>query len=130
MSIDELRFTKDHEWAAIREGIALIGITDYAQKQLGDVVFVELPAVGRSLAQGEVFGVVESVKAVSDLFSPLSGEVTEVNQALTDSPQLINRDPYHEGWMIKVKIAKAEEVEKLMSSVDYERYLEKGKGED
>jgi len=125
MSLDELRFTKDHEWASIREGVALIGVTDYAQKQLGDVVFVELPAVGRRLAQGEAFGVVESVKAVSDLFSPLSGEVIEVNQALIDSPQLINADPYHEGWMIKVRIAKADEIKGLMSSEDYESYLEK-----
>lgn len=126
MSLEELKYTKDHEWASLEEGIALIGITDYAQKQLGDVVFVELPAVGRNLARGEVFGVVESVKAVSDLFSPLSGEVIEVNHSLVESPQLINSDPYHEGWMIKVKIAKVEEVEKLMSSNDYEEFLEEG----
>ncbi|MDH7498984.1 MAG: glycine cleavage system protein GcvH [candidate division NC10 bacterium] len=130
MSLEELRFSKDHEWAAIAEGVASIGITDYAQKQLGDVVFVELPAVGRNLAQGEAFGVVESVKAVSDLFSPLSGEVIEVNQSLVDSPQLINADPYHDGWMIKVRIAKADEIQGLMSSQDYERYLEREKRND
>jgi len=130
MSLEDLRFSKDHEWAAIAGGVASIGITDYAQKQLGDVVFVELPAVGRKLAQGETFGVVESVKAVSDLFSPLSGEVVEVNQALADSPQLINADPYHEGWMIKVRMSKADEIQGLMSSEDYERYLETEKRND
>jgi glycine cleavage system H protein len=126
MSLEELRYTQDHEWASIEEGVAAIGITDYAQKQLGDVVFVELPAVGRNLARGEVFGVVESVKAVSDLFSPLSGEVIAVNPSLVESPQLINADPYHDGWMIKIRIAKVEELEKLMSSREYEKFLEEG----
>lgn len=127
MGIEELKFSKEHEWAAIQEGIAVVGITDFAQKQLGDVVFVELPAVGRTLTQEEVFGVVESIKAVSDLFSPLTGEVIEVNHALVDSPQLVNSDPYHEGWMIRVRLAKAEEVDGLMSSKEYEAFLDREK---
>jgi glycine cleavage system H protein len=128
MNPEELKFTKEHEWTAIKEGVGRVGITDYAQKQLGDVVFVELPAIGRTLAQGEAFGVVESVKAVSDLFSPLTGEVIAVNQALLDSPQLINSDPYHEGWMIQIKLSKPEEMEVLMSSEEYEKFLEGVKG--
>jgi glycine cleavage system H protein len=128
MNPEDLRFTKEHEWASIKEGIALVGITDYAQRQLGDVVFAELPAIGRTLAQGEIFGVVESVKAVSDLFSPLSGEVTTVNQALLDSPQLINSDPYHEGWMIQIRLAKPEEFDSLMSLEEYEKSLQELKG--
>jgi glycine cleavage system H protein len=128
MNPEELKFTKEHEWAGVKEGIGWVGITDYAQKQLGDVVFVELPAVGRTLAQGEIFGVVESVKAVSDLFSPLSGEVTAVNHALLDSPQLANNDPYHEGWMIQIKLAKPEEIGGLMSFKEYEKFLAEMKG--
>ena len=128
MSLEGLRFTKEHEWAAVQEGTAVVGITDYAQKQLGDVVFVELPAVSLTLAQGEVFGAVESVKAVSDLFSPFTGEVIEANHALADSPQLINSDPYHEGWMIKIRLAKPEETDTLMSAEGYERFLEGNKG--
>jgi len=124
----DLRFTKEHEWAMIKDGVGWVGITDYAQKQLGDVVFVELPAIGRTLAQGEIFGVVESVKAVSDLFSPLSGEVFAANQVLLDSPQLLNGDPYHEGWMIQIRVSKPEEVNALMSSEEYEKFLEGMKG--
>ena len=124
MNPEELRFTEEHEWAAVKEGVGLVGITDYAQKQLGDVVFVELPAIGRTLAQGEIFGVVESVKAVSDLFSPLTGEVIAVNKALLDSPQLLNSDPYHEGWMIQIKLSRPEEISSLMSSEAYEKFLE------
>jgi len=128
MNPEELRFTKEHEWASIKEGVGWVGITDYAQKQLGDVVFVELPAIGRVLAQNEAFGVVESVKAVSDLFSPLTGEVIAVNQALLDSPQLINSDPQHEGWMIQIRLSKPEEIDVLMSSEEYEKFLEGVKG--
>jgi glycine cleavage system H protein len=128
MNPEGLKFTKEHEWTAIEEGVGRVGITDYAQKQLGDVVFVELPAIGRTLAQGEAFGVVESVKAVSDLFSPLTGKVIAVNQALLDSPQLINSDPYHEGWMIQIKLSKPEEMDALMSFEEYEKFLEGVKG--
>jgi len=128
MNPEELRFTKEHEWVEIREGVGWVGITDYAQKQLGDVVFVELPVIGRTLVQGETFGVVESVKAVSDLFSPLTGEVIAVNQALLDSPQLINGDPHHEGWMIQIKVSKPKEINVLMSSEEYEKFLEGMKG--
>jgi len=128
MGVEELRFTKDDEWAFIQGDIALVGITDHAQKQLGDIVFVELPAVGRQLGRGEVFGVVESVKAVSDLFSPVSGEVMEVNRSLADSPQLVNSDPYHDGWMIKIKMTKVEEIQELMSFEEYNKFLEEGTG--
>ena len=126
MSLDQLKFTKEHEWASIQEGIATVGITEYAQKQLGDVVFVELPALHRNLAQGEAFGVVESVKAVSDLFSPLTGEIIGVNQALVDSPQLINHDPYHEGWIIKIRVSDPGEFDHLMSREEYEKLFQGG----
>lgn len=102
---DELRYTKDHEWVRIENGRARIGVTDYAQKQLGDVVFVELPAVGKTLAAHETFGTVESVKAVSELFSPLAGEVLEVNESLAKTPEKVNTDPYGDAWMIVLKVA-------------------------
>jgi glycine cleavage system H protein len=98
----DLQYTSDHEWLREDSGEAVVGITDFAQSQLGDVVFVELPEVGRTLAQGEVFGNIESVKAVSELFSPIAGEVTAVNQALTNHPELINREP-HQTWMIRIR---------------------------
>ena len=126
MSLDQLKFTKEHEWASIQEGIATVGITEYAQKQLGDVVFVEFPTLHRNLAQGEAFGVVESVKAVSDLFSPLTGEIIGVNQALVDSPQLINHDPYHEGWIIKIRVSDPGEFDHLMSREEYEKLFQSG----
>src|SRR6187397_1337097 len=99
----DLKYTKDHEWVRLDGGEASVGITDFAQRQLGDVVFVELPMVGRQLKQGEVFGTIESVKAVSELFAPVSGEVTEVHSALVQHPETVNKDP-HGAWMIKVKI--------------------------
>ena len=126
MSLDQLKFTKEHEWASMDGGIATVGITEYAQKQLGDVVFVELPVLHRNLIQGEAFGVVESVKAVSDLFSPLTGEIIEVNQALVDSPQLINHDPYHEGWIIKMRVLNPGEFDQLMSKGEYDGHFQSG----
>jgi glycine cleavage system H protein len=119
----ELRYTKEHEWAK-REGERVrIGITDFAQAQLGDVVFVELPKVGARLASMKTFGVVESVKAVSDLYAPVSGEVIEVNAELAKKPELVNADPYGQGFMLVVKPADPAELDSLMSAADYERLI-------
>ena len=115
----ELKYTKDHEWVKAGAGEAVVGITDYAQAQLGDVVFVELPAVGRTLKQGEVFGTIESVKAVSELYAPVSGEVTAVNDALGSSPESVNKDPHGAAWIIKVKPSNAGELEALLDSAAY-----------
>ena len=118
-----LRYTKDHEWVRLDGDIATVGITDYAQGELGDVVFVELPDAGASVSRGQSFGVVESVKAASDLYAPVSGEVTEVNGALQDAPDLVNKVPFEGGWMIKVRPSDKAEVEKLMDASSYENYL-------
>jgi glycine cleavage system H protein len=120
----ELRYTREHEWTRIEGTRARIGITHYAQDQLGDVVFVELPRVGTRVRQMQTFGVVESVKAVSDLFAPLSGEVVEINQGLVEHPEQVNRDPYGAGWMIVVSLENPAEVDALMSAADYEAYLQ------
>jgi len=119
-----LRYTKEHEWAQIDGDVAKIGITDFAQSELGDVVLVLLPAVGDRVEHFEPMGEVESVKAVSELFSPLSGEVVEVNSALAINPELVNDSPYEEGWMLKVNISNPSELDNLMSAADYERFLE------
>jgi glycine cleavage system H protein len=121
---DELKYTEEHEWALIEEEIVTIGITDFAQDQLGDVVFVELPEVGDQLETGKPLGVVESVKAVSDVYSPLSGEVVEVNSDLPDEPEMLNTSPYEDGWMIKIKIAKPDELEELMDAASYQNFIE------
>ena len=115
----DLKYTKDHEWVRIDGAEATVGITDYAQQQLGDVVFVDLPAVGRTLAQGEVFGTIESVKAVSELFAPVSGEVIAVNADLPSKPEAVNAEP-HATWMIKVRVARPDETSALLSSEQYE----------
>jgi len=115
----DLRYTKDHEWVRVDGEEATVGITEYAAGQLGDIVFVELPDVGRTLAQFAAFGVVESVKAVSDLFAPVSGEVTAINDALAADPELVNSDPYGKGWMIKLKPDNAADVNRLLSVEDY-----------
>ncbi|MFW6160479.1 MAG: glycine cleavage system protein GcvH [Acidobacteriota bacterium] len=117
-------YTKDHEWVKVKDGEGTIGITEFAQKQLGDVVYVELPRVGTQLEFHQSFGVVESVKAVSDVFSPVSGKVTAVNEELNDSPELLNEDPHTKGWIIKIAIKDEEELQKLMSVSDYEKFLE------
>lgn len=122
----DLRYTREHEWAKVEGQRARIGITHYAQDQLGDVVFVELPKKGRPLRQMEAFGVVESVKAVSDLYSPVSGEVVEVNTALEKQPELVNQDPYGKGWMIVVKVKNAKELDALMTAQQYTAFLERG----
>jgi glycine cleavage system H protein len=120
----DVRYTQEHEWARLDQGLVTIGITSYATEQLGDVVFVELPAVGKALEAAKPFGVVEAVKTVSDLFAPVSGEVVEVNASLTDNPALVNQAPYGEGWMVKLRPQNPDELKKLMSSEDYEKFLE------
>jgi len=121
---DKFFYTEDHEWIKIERGVATVGITEFAQKQLGDVVYVELPAVGTTLEFHQSLGVVESVKAVSDIYSPVSGEVVEVNTKLDGSPELVNEDPHGRGWIIRLKLRDESEVEKLMSAADYEKFLE------
>jgi glycine cleavage system H protein len=118
----DLKYTKDHEWIRVSSDTADVGITDYAQQQLGDVVFVELPQVGRALAQGEVFGTIESVKAVSELFSPVAGEVVAVNDALTSAPEQVNSDP-HGAWIIRVRPSDPTEVEALLDASAYEQLV-------
>ena len=120
-----LKYTKEHEWVKVEGNIATIGISDYAQRELGDVVFVELPKVGTKAEQMKPFGVIEAVKAVSDLFSPLSGEVVEVNNKLESESGLINKDPYGEGWIIKIKVGNLGELDSLLSADDYLKLLEK-----
>lgn len=115
----ELKYTKEHEWIRLEDGIATIGITEYAQGELGDVVFVELPSVGTSVRQMANFGTIEAVKAVSDLYSPVSGKVIEINKALESDPMVINRDPYGEGWMIRVQVEAKEQLEQLLSADSY-----------
>jgi glycine cleavage system H protein len=119
----ELRYTKEHEWAKVEGDRARIGITAFAQEQLGDVVFVELPKVGAKVAVTKAFGVVESVKAVSDLFAPVTGEIVEANAELTKKPETVNTDPYGQGWMIVVKMADRKELDALMSAADYEKLI-------
>jgi glycine cleavage system H protein len=122
----DLRYTKEHEWTRVEGGRARVGITAYAQEQLGDVVFVELPKVGARVSQMQAFGVVESVKAVSDLFAPVSGEVIEVNAELATRPELVNQDPYGQGWMIVVAMSSPEEVNALLTAQAYEEFLATG----
>lgn len=115
----ELKYTKDHEWVRIEDGIAVIGVTDFAQSELGDIVFVEIETQDETLDAEEIFGTVEAVKTVSDLFMPIAGEVVEVNEGLQDEPEAINADPYGKGWMIKVKPSDAAQLEELMSAEAY-----------
>ena len=121
---DDLRYTKEHEWVKLEKDMATMGITDYAQGELGDIVFVELPKVGTKVEQMKSFGVIEAVKAVSELFSPVTGEVIEVNSKLESEAGLINKDPYGEGWIIKVKVKDQSEVNKLLLAEDYKKLLE------
>jgi len=115
-----LRYTKDHEWISLEGNIATIGITDYAQHELGDIVYVEVDTIGKTLEAGAVFGTVEAVKTVSDLFLPVSGTITELNPALNNAPELVNSDPYGEGWMVKMTVTNPAEVEALMNASAYE----------
>jgi glycine cleavage system H protein len=123
---DDRRYTQDHEWVRLDGDEAVVGITAYAADQLGDIVFVELPAVGRSLEAAGTFGVVESVKAVSDLFAPVGGEVTATNDALGGSPELVNTDPYDAGWMIRVKVADAGALDDLLDAAAYDALIAAG----
>ena len=122
----DLRYTKDHEWVRVEGDEATVGITDYAAKQLGDIVFVELPDAGRTFEQFATFGVVESVKAVSDLFAPVSGEVTASNESLAGAPELVNSDPFGEGWMIRVKLGGPAEVDDLLDAAAYDALIAEG----
>jgi len=122
----DLRYTKDHEWVRLDGDEATVGITEYAAGQLGDIVFVELPETGRTLAQFAAFGVVESVKAVSDLFAPLSGEVSAANDALAGSPELVNSDPYGDGWMLKLRLSAPGEVDELLDGTTYDELIAAG----
>ncbi len=120
----ELRYSREHEWVAVEGKVAAIGITDYAQEQLGDVVYVELPEVGAQVKKDEPFGVVESVKAVSDIFAPVSGTVSAVNRPLVDNPEKVNADPYGEAWMIRVEMSTPTELDELMTAAEYEQFVE------
>jgi glycine cleavage system H protein len=119
----DLRYTKEHEWVRVDGDEAVVGITQFAADQLGDIVFVELPAVGKALERHATFGVVESVKAVSDLFAPVAGEVTAANDALGGSPELVNSDPYGEGWMLRISLADPAQVEELLDAAAYEQLV-------
>ncbi len=119
----ELKYTKDHEWIRVDGDVATIGITDFAQQELGDIVFIEVDTVGDEVDREDVFGSVEAVKTVSDLFMPISGEVLEFNEAIEDDPELVNRDPYGDGWIVKVKVSDASELEDLLSSEAYDELV-------
>lgn len=120
---ENLRYTKDHEWVLLEDDVATIGITEFAQRELGDIVYVEIETKGKSLTSETVFGTVEAVKTVSDLFLPVSGTITEVNPVLDSQPELVNTDPYGEGWMIKMKVDNPDDVSKLMDAVAYEKVV-------
>jgi glycine cleavage system H protein len=123
----EFLYTKEHEWIRVDEEIGTIGITDHAQKELGDIVYVELPKAGEHVAANESFGTVESVKAVSEIYSPVSGEVTAVNAKLGNNPEMLNTDPHGAAWLIQVRVSDRSELEKLMSAEEYEAYIQKEK---
>jgi len=123
---NDLRYSKDHEWLSLKDGVGRIGITDHAQEQLGDVVFVELPKVGDAVTAGGRFGTVESVKAVSELFSPVAGKVTAVNEELQKKPEIVNTDPYGAAWMIEVELTNPADAEGLMNSEQYDAFVKSG----
>ncbi|MGH7864923.1 MAG: glycine cleavage system protein GcvH [Candidatus Binataceae bacterium] len=122
-----LRYSKEHEWVATEDAVATVGITDHAQDQLGEIVYIELPAVGDKISKDDPFGVVESVKAVSDIYAPVSGTVVEVNEDLPESPQTVNEDPYGDGWLIKVKISDPADLEELMDGEEYAELIAREK---
>ena len=119
---ENLHYSKDHEWVRVDGNVAIIGITDYAQNSLGDVVYVELPKTGDEFSANESFGSVESVKAVSEMFTPVTGEVLEINEALTDEPETVNSDPYGDGWMIRLRMSNPGEVDSLLTAAEYEDF--------
>jgi glycine cleavage system H protein len=120
---EDLRYTKQHEWVRLSDGAGVVGITDYAQKELGDIVYVDLPRVGTALVQGKVMGSVESVKAVSDIYAPVSGEVIEINDALSTAPEKLNESPHGDGWLVKIRLSAPEEISGLLSAEDYQKYV-------
>jgi glycine cleavage system H protein len=122
----DLRYTKEHEWVRVESDVGTVGITDYAQDQLGDVVFVDLPPAGAAVSQMQKFGEIESVKAVSELYSPVTGEVVEANAALANSPELVNDSPYGEGWMLRVRLSDPGEIDKLLSAGEYDDFIAQG----
>ena len=122
MDHKKFKFTKDHEWLNLQEDLAIVGITDYAQSQLGDIVFVEMPELSSKLTVSESFGAIEAVKTVADLFAPVSGKVIEINENLDSSPDLVNSDPYNEGWIVKLKIDNNEELNQLMNYDEYQEF--------
>lgn len=124
---DNLHYTKDHEWIRVEGEIGTIGITDFAQEQLGDVVHVQLPRTGENFEAHATFGEIESVKTFSELYAPVSGEILEINEALADAPELVNSEPYGEGWMVKVKLSNAGEVDSLLNAIEYEDFIESQK---
>jgi len=121
---DDLKYTREHEWARVKGNRVTVGITDFAQDQLGDVVFVELPSVGDEVKRGEAFGVVESTKAVSDLFAPVSGKVVEVNDPLVDAPETLNQEPYEDGWLIAIEASDPKELGELLDAAGYRKFVE------
>lgn len=121
---NNFHYTKDHEWVEVKGDIATVGITDYAQNHLGDVVYIELPAIGKALDAHSTIGTIESVKAVSEIFSPVSGEVIEANGALNNFPEVVNQDPHGKGWIIRLKMKNKGDLQALMNAADYEKYLE------
>ncbi len=125
-----LKYSKEHEWVLVEDRIATVGVTEYAQQELGDIVYVELPEAGEKVVKDEPFGSVESVKAVSDIYAPVSGTVLEVNDALPESPETINEDAYGDGWMIKVEMSDMDELKDLMDAEEYAEYVEQQKGEE
>ena len=120
---EDLKYSKEHEWVRVSGNIATIGISDYAQDQLGEIVFVELPDEGEEFEKDDAFGVVESVKSVNDIYAPLSGRIVEVNDPVVDSPEIVNEDPYTEGWLVKIELSDLKELGELMSAKDYEAYI-------
>ncbi len=120
---EDLRYTKEHEWVRVEAGVGTIGITDHAQKELGDIVYVDLPKVGAHIEQGKSLGSVESVKAVSDIYSPVSGEVAEVNETLAQAPERLNQDPYGAAWLVKLRMTAPDEAKRLLSAADYQAYV-------
>ena len=125
----ELRYSREHEWVAVDDGIATIGITDFAQEQLGDIVYIELPETGTQVTKDDKFGVVESVKTVSDVYSPVTGTIMAVNTGLPTSPETVNEEPYGDGWMIRVEMSDAEELNDLMTAAEYEKFIEEAEEE-
>jgi glycine cleavage system H protein len=130
LSPPDLRYSKEHEWVRVEDGVGTIGITDYAQDQLGDIVFLDLPEEGTAIKQFEKLGEIESVKAVSDLFAPVSGEVAEINQEAVDSPELVNQDPYGRGWLLKVRLSDESAVQGLLSAEEYDELVAAERAEE